>query len=97
MPDEKSPNRNAGAQALESTGDLGPQVARADGDPDAHYEPDGDQVVRVVHQVEPGKVPTQGPTDFDRRGGAEDAAVRDLRATPSKTSVWEASPPPDDD
>ena len=93
MPDASPRNRNSGVPAAESAADAQPKVARADGQPDAHYEPDPDQIVKVVHQVSPDRLPPQGPTDFDAHGGPSDTRVTDVAVDPAAPSVWEASPP----
>jgi hypothetical protein len=85
-------NIQSGVPAAETTTDDGPAVASAARRDGVHYEPDDDQVVRVVHQVKPATLPAEGPTDYDDRGGADDTSTTDVAVTPTSASVWQALP-----
>ncbi len=92
MTDPKPRNLNSGQPTAESAAGHGAVARRADGDPDSHYEPDPDQIVRVVHQVPLASMPMQGPTNFDERAADRARGVTDVAAIPTETSVWEARP-----
>ncbi len=91
MSQDKHRNQQSGAPVAQSTDD-GAEVAPSDIRSGVHYEPDPDQVVKVVHQVKPTSIPVEGPTDYARRGGPQDTAVTDVAITPETASVWEARP-----
>jgi len=83
-------NVQSGAPVAESTFDKDPQVASAADREGTHYEPDSDQIVKVVHQVRPEAIPLDTETDYDERGGPQGEAATDVRVTPSAASVHEA-------
>lgn len=88
-------NVQSGRPTAESTVEREPVLCRADQPEGTHYEPDPDQIVKVVHQVKPDSLPLQGPTDFEARGPADDTATTDVRVTPARSSVREAGPKAD--
>lgn len=91
MAEQPDRNRQSCVPVAQSTDDPA-RVARADTRDGARYEPDPDQLVKVVHQATPPTIPVQGPTDYDRRGAPRDTRVVDVAVTPETASVWEARP-----
>jgi len=89
-------NSQSGASVAQSSADAA-VVASAERRDGVHYEADPDQIVKVVHQVKPPVLPLEGPTDFGRHGGSDDASVSDVAVTPETASVWEARRPEPDD
>jgi hypothetical protein len=85
-------NVQSGRRTVESTADTERVLAGADEPEGTHYEPDPDQIVKVVHQVKPESLPLEGPTDFDARDHADGTASTDVRVTPARASVREAAP-----
>jgi hypothetical protein len=79
-------------QSGRPTAETEPAPSKADRPEGTHYEPDPDQIVKVVHQVKPDSLPLQGPTDFEARGPADDTASTDVRLTPPRASVRESGP-----
>lgn len=93
MTADEARNVNSGRRVAESTFDQGPRVRRADGDPDAHFEADPDQIVKIVHEDRPSTIPEQGPIEFKPLGESRTPGASDAAVVPTETSVWEASPP----
>jgi hypothetical protein len=89
---EQPQNTQTGAPTLESTADTETEVAGMDEPEGEHFEADADQLVKVVHQVNPGSVPVEGPTDFEQRGPRDDTSNVEARVTPTTASVREATP-----
>jgi pimeloyl-ACP methyl ester carboxylesterase len=87
-----SNNVQSGRRPAEGTADTPRAPSPADEPEGTHYEPDPDQLVKVVHQVKPESLPLEGPTDFEARDHADDVAVTDVGVTPSRASVREAKP-----
>jgi pimeloyl-ACP methyl ester carboxylesterase len=85
-------NGQFGQTPEESTADTSRVVSSAAERDGTHYEPDPDQIVKVVHQVKPQSLPLQGPTDVEARNHADDTTSVDVRVSPARASVQEASP-----
>lgn len=85
-------NIQSGAAVAESTFDTHPRVASAAERESVHYEPDPDQIVKVVHQVRPDTIPPATETDYGERGGPQPETCTDVRVTPALASVHEARP-----
>jgi hypothetical protein len=88
------PRPNVQSDPLPAESTDPPIVARAERR-DGHYEPAADHLVKVVHQVVPASIATEGPTDFSEHDGGPTPPVADVRVTPERPSVWEAGPADD--
>lgn len=86
----RQPNLQSGTPTAVSADDDA-DVARAEGRGDVHYEPNGDQLVKAVHQVRPQALSLDTTTDFKMRGGPQAERVTDVRVTPQAPSVHEAT------
>ena len=88
-------NLNAGVPTAESTGD-DPTPHPAARQPDAHYEADPDQLVKVVHLKRPAELAPHGPTRQGEHESPADPGVTDVAVSTTEGSVWEAGPPEDE-